>query len=694
MRKRRLIRGLAILALGSYFLAFAGGLAVAASSTSSSTTSSSTTTSSTTTSSTTPSSTTAPGSHWVGVAQTVVVGTSSAGKLSGKPKVFTQFSANGNGPHTLKVPMSASGFRNLSAFGKPPIKDGYAVWSLHLSGPTSQRTVATFPTDKLPVQVSAAYELNGKKMYAQDIVGKTGELKVSYVITNTTTKDTTVTFKNVFGEKEKTTVKVPVPIASIVDVTIPAGFTNVNAPGASASGNGNGTSGLSWTMFLFDPVGGVKQSVTYQAHVTNAVVPSATVEAAVAPPQSVKPLPAVKEPGAPAVPSVTLGSRLASLQTKLQAKLADLSAKAANALSNFKKVAVPAVQSVSGKAATLAGNLPGLSANAQTVSTNADAASTSLAQAATQAAAHATEMAAIEGGLAQAATDAADHARRVSDVSGSLAQVATDAVDAAKQVHDVRLSLEGLPASVTDTPAYQALHAKVIALEVRLVAHAAKLTVIAVGAKALEVRLIAHAARLAVWAVRAKVLQVLMIAHSDLLTKTSAAAANVLAPAAATASTNLLGLVPKANDLSTKAAQTAATIAGVTLPGQKKASKAIQPKQVGGGAHLDKAVGQLDDAITSAGTKVDGYYANLTALNKRAAENKLPAGNAIGATFQTGAFVYSVSGANNNAHQTHLAAFIGGFALVLGIGFGIALYRIRRGMPSSMAPPKAAPAKG
>jgi hypothetical protein len=750
----------------------------------SSTPKSSTPKSSTTSSSTTKSSTTASSSKWVGVAQTVVVSTSSAGKISGKAKVFTQFSANGRGPHTLKVPMSASGFRNLSGFGKPPITDGYAVWSLHLSGPTSQRTIATFPTDKLPLQVSAAYELNGKKMNAQGIVGKTGELKVSYVITNTTTKETTVTFKNVFGAEEKTTVKAPVPIATVVNVTIPAGFTNLNAPGASASGNGNGTSTASWTLFLFDPLGGTKQSVTYEAHVTNAVVPSATVEAAVAPPKSIKPLPAVKVPGAPAVPSVTLGSRLASLQTDLQGKLAELASKASDALSKFKGVAVPAVRKVSGKAAALAGDLPGLSADAQTVSTNVGNASTGLAQASAGAADASTRMATdvqaglnqaaagaadastrvatdvqaglnraaagaadastrmgdVQGGLNQAAAGAADASTRMADVQTGLNQAAAQAADAATRMADIQTGLEALPPLVQGTPAYVALHAKVVDLEARLTAHAAGLTATAAIAGVLGVRLAAHGAGLTATAGKAGVLgarltalsglltqtssaaanvlgvrltalsgllsrtssaaanvvRVRLTALSGLLSRTSSAAANVLAPDAAKASTKLLALVPTANDLSTTAAETANTLADATVSPGKKTPKKIQPKQVGGGARLDKAVGQLDDSITSAGNKVDTYYANLTALDKRSSDNMLPAGNAKGATVQAGAFVYSVSGANNNAHQTHLAAFIGGFALVLGIGFGIALYRIRRGMPSSMAPPKssAAPAKG
>jgi hypothetical protein len=171
---------------------------------------------------------------------------------------------------------------------------------------------------------------------------------------------------------------------------------------------------------------------------------------------------------------------------------------------------------------------------------------------------------------------------------------------------------------------------------------------------------------------------------------------HVLAPAALTASTKVIGLVPTANDLSIKAAQAATTLANATLSRRKRQSKTIRPKQVGGGARLDAAVGQLDGAITDAANKVDSTYAYLAALEKRAGEDKLPGGDASGATVQAGAFVYSVSGANDTGHQIHLAGFIGGFALTLGLLFGIGLYRIRRGLPSSLAPPKgsAAPAKG
>jgi hypothetical protein len=248
------------------------------------------------------------------------------GQISGTPVVLTQLAANGSGPVTVKVPMSSAGFRNLTGLGTPPITDGKAVWKANLSGQINGRAIAHFPVSQLPFQVSATYELNGKKMWAKNIVGKSGHLKVTYVIKNITTKATTVTFKNVFGVTEKRTVQVPVPMAAVFDVTFPADFTNLKAPAAGVNGNGNGTVGASWTLFFFNPLGGVRQSVTYQAQVSDAVIPSATLEAQSIPPASLKPLRTVHEPGAPAVPVVTVGSHLASLQTAFRMKLQQVAA--------------------------------------------------------------------------------------------------------------------------------------------------------------------------------------------------------------------------------------------------------------------------------------------------------------------------------------------------------------------------------
>jgi hypothetical protein len=187
----------------------------------------------------------------------------------------------------------------------------------------------------------------------------------------------------------------------------------------------------------------------------------------------------------------------------------------------------------------------------------------------------------------------------------------------------------------------------------------------------------------------ARTLDGLLARHAERM-EARAARTRELQAAALEASTNLTTNVDeRASNLSAKASEISETLAGATLtPRERRAKRTISPKQVGGGAHLDAAVGRLDSALTHAGEEIDKRYAYLKALDKRSSENLLPAGNAIGATYQVGAFLYSIEGASNAGHEIHLAGFIGGFALTLGLTFGIALYRIRRGLPSSLAPPK------
>ena len=307
---------------------------------------------------------------WVGVSQTILASTDPDGQLSGTPMVYTQLAANGSGPATVKVPMSADGFRNLSSLKTPPVTDGKAVWNLNLSGPFTERTVAHFPTAKLPLQVSATYYLNGQKIgcaHRRQVRVPPGVLHRH----EHHHRVGPVEYKDVFGNKAKTSVQSPVPYAASLSVTTPANFTNLTAPGASANGNGNGTVGLAWTMFLFEPLGADDQTVSYQAEVTDVAVPSAMLSAQALPPGDLAQLPTIHEPGAPAVPTITVGGRLAAFQATAQMKLHDIAVKASNFLSQLRKILAPAAQDVSSGAAKLAVALSNLSTSAQSLSTNA-----------------------------------------------------------------------------------------------------------------------------------------------------------------------------------------------------------------------------------------------------------------------------------------------------------------------------------
>jgi hypothetical protein len=356
----------------------------------------------TTTTTTTTLPTTAPKTirNWVYVAQSIGVSTDTTGKVSGNPLVFTQITANGTKPTTVKVPMSSSGLRNLLGFKDPPIVDGHAVYNLDLNGQTNERTKSNFPKSLLPLKVKATYWLNGKKMPASDILGKSGLLKVTYTVQNMTSEKTNVTFKSIFGNEVTMAVHVPIPIASAVAVTFPSSFTNLDAPGAGTYGNGNGTIAASWTMFLFQPLGDLTQSVSYEAQVTNASVPSATVEAEVIPPEQIHSLPTISEPGEPGIPTVTVGVHLAAIQAGIQRQLAKISAAASKLLAEFQAVAVPAAQGVSTGAAKTAADIAKLSTDTSQFSTSVGTVSTNLAQRAANASTMATTVATAQANLA------------------------------------------------------------------------------------------------------------------------------------------------------------------------------------------------------------------------------------------------------------------------------------------------------
>jgi len=561
---------------------------------------------------------------WVAVAQTVLAATDSTGKVSGTPVVFTQIAANGTKPVTVKAPMSESGLRNLLGLKKPPVVNGQAVWNLDLNGSVqNERTISHFPTKSLPLTVSATYELNGKKMSASEIVGKSGLLKVTYTVQNVTNKATKVTIKSIFGNKVTITTHVPIPIAAIVGVTFPSSFTNLRTPNAGTVGYGNGTTAASWTLFTFKPLGDLKQYATYEAQVTNASVPSATVEAEVVPPQELQSLPTISEPGAPTAPTVTVGVKLAGIQLQIRKQLKTISAAASKVLAEFKAVAVPAAVQVSGGGAKTATALAKIATDATLLSI-------------------------------QAHTISNDIARRAANASILAATIAT-----------AQSNLTALPAAICSALS------------------TTKIPVTAACPSTVEARPIYRALQ--------RGLTTLETVVTDLvngLTTASTDTQTLATTLATTVANDLTTASTDANTFSRQALALSNTLAVATLAPSKKQPKTVQPTQVSGHGRLDAAVAELNDSITQAGNSVDASYAQLDALDIRAAQNQMPAGNATGATMQNGLVIFSVSGANQTQHQIHLSIIIGITALSLGATIGLGLYRIRKGWASSLAPTK------
>jgi putative membrane protein len=208
--------------------------------------------------------------------ETVQAELTSAGAVD-TARLFSQLVVTGDGTYKVLDPTSGKNIRDLDGFSAPNVKNGMADYSIDVHGRTTRRTVSDF-TGKLPLTVKAEYTLDGKRMSAQDIVGKTGILDVQYTVENVSATPTPLSF-TVGGKKVSKTIDLVTPYVGQLSLTLPSSFTDIDAVRADIGGDGRGGQVLNWTMVLFEPIGQVKQRFGYTARVKHAQLPSATIQA-------------------------------------------------------------------------------------------------------------------------------------------------------------------------------------------------------------------------------------------------------------------------------------------------------------------------------------------------------------------------------------------------------------------------------
>ncbi len=203
--------------------------------------------------------------------ETVKTTLDSSGKVQ-STKLLEQITLLGNGKATILDPTSGKGVRDLDGFSPPKVTGGVARYEVDVNGREDLRTISDF-TGALPVTVKAAYQLDGRDISAEDLVGKSGKLRTSYTVTNTTGTPTEVTYNNAIGQPVTTTVELVTPLVGRVSTTLPASFHSVSAPLAAVGGDGRGGTGITFSMVLFAPVGAPTQVMTWTAQVENAELP-------------------------------------------------------------------------------------------------------------------------------------------------------------------------------------------------------------------------------------------------------------------------------------------------------------------------------------------------------------------------------------------------------------------------------------
>ncbi len=193
-------------------------------------------------------------------------------------RVYEQLSFTGEGTVTVDNPVEESGLRNLDGFSGVSAEDGVQSVEMDVDGYERARSVSDFEGE-LPLEFDITYLLDGEEVEPGDLVGASGALEVVYSVRNVTAQPQEITYDDGKGGTVTETVDVPIPIVGSMTTTVPSSFTDVTSEQANIAGDGKGATKLSFTMTLFPPLGANEMEFSYQAQVSDAVVPSTQVTA-------------------------------------------------------------------------------------------------------------------------------------------------------------------------------------------------------------------------------------------------------------------------------------------------------------------------------------------------------------------------------------------------------------------------------
>lgn len=189
---------------------------------------------------------------------------------NGNPTPFSLYMLNGqvsgNGSGTLNLPVSQD-----STSQKDLTSQTGGVGNF-------MQVVGTFG-GQMPLTTKTELKVNGETVDPTQGFNLNGDVEITYTVTNNTSRQQAVTYKDMFGVEQTKVVDVPVPFGDSYSVTFGDGW-DITDPGAGTKQiTGAGTQ-VANTFVLFPivegVVGGTTQSLTVKAKAQNASLPNTT----------------------------------------------------------------------------------------------------------------------------------------------------------------------------------------------------------------------------------------------------------------------------------------------------------------------------------------------------------------------------------------------------------------------------------
>jgi len=173
-------------------------------------------------------------------------------------------------------PASLTNVRYLDRLGRPEVTSDGVLLTVGGERP-SALTQARF--DKpLPVALHAEYALDGRTVPAEQVPGASGEVAVTYTLTNTTARQTELTYTDAAGAEHTTTEPVFAPFQGTLTATLPGGAALVDDGGAMLATDEQGRTVVRWNVSLFPPISAPIQRIGFTMRADRAGIPAVEVE--------------------------------------------------------------------------------------------------------------------------------------------------------------------------------------------------------------------------------------------------------------------------------------------------------------------------------------------------------------------------------------------------------------------------------
>lgn len=188
--------------------------------------------------------------------------------------LISRISSKPGDERTIEDPTATTNIVYLNQRGQPVVTKAGDAIEVPVGGPNPTTILTQAQVDKpLPVAIHAEYRLNGEVVDPETVVGASGDVWVTYTVTNTDVKQQKVTYTDANGRQHSKKQPVFAPFVGTLTASLPSSMQLTDSRNSVVSTDKEGNTILLWNLVLYPPMGTYEQKVSFRATTTSGSTP-------------------------------------------------------------------------------------------------------------------------------------------------------------------------------------------------------------------------------------------------------------------------------------------------------------------------------------------------------------------------------------------------------------------------------------